>query len=512
MACAEKYIKNSICNLEGKTVFLNLPVPTLIQHALKNDEAVLANNGAVVANTGKYTGRTPKDKFVVISSTIEDHIWRENNALMSKETFDHLKKKAEAALADKTLYVTDAYGGANPKYRINVRFIGEKAWHALFFKQLLIRPSKEELDNFEPEWTIIDLCEEKCDPAVDGTNGEAVIALNFDEKLVLIMGTQYAGETKKSVFTILNALLPLQGVLSMHCSANQGDNGDAALFFGLSGTGKTTLSADPHRHLIGDDEHGWCDTGIFNIEGGCYAKCINLSRENEPEIWNAIKFGSVLENVILDENGTPDYTDKSRTENTRVAYPLEHIENARHPSMGNHPKNIIFLTCDAFGVLPPVSKLTPEQAMEQFLMGYTAKVAGTESGITEPQATFSTCFGSPFLPLKPKAYATLLKKKIEQHNCNVWLVNTGWTSGSYGKGHRIHLKDTRGIIDSILDGSLENEEFVKEDVFNLFIPTKCNGVDTKILNPRNTWESKDEYDTKALELKEMFINNVKKHR
>ncbi len=510
MAYAEKSNLSTICVLTQQQCFHNLSASELIEHAIQNNEVTLTSTGAICSTTGKYTGRTPKDKFVVEGSNIENHLWRENNQKISQEHFQKIKDKAEKAMHQKKLYITDSFAGADPKYQIQVRFIGEKAWHALFFKQLLIRPKSHELETFNPDWTIIDLCEEKCNPKEDGTNGEAVIALSFEEKLVIIMGTKYAGETKKSVFTILNAILPLQNVLSMHCSANQGKNGDVALFFGLSGTGKTTLSADPHRNLIGDDEHGWSESGVFNIEGGCYAKCINLSCENEPEIWNAIKYGSVLENVVLDNERRPDFKDNSLTENTRVAYPLEHIENALHPSIGSHPKNIIFLTCDAFGVLPPVSKLNSKQAMEQFLMGYTAKVAGTESGVTKPEATFSTCFGAPFLPLRPTVYAELLKEKIEKHQCAVWLVNTGWTGGSHGVGSRIDLKETRGIITAILNGTLKESNFETDSVFGLEIPISCQGVSDHILNPRSTWKDKSEYDIKANDLKNMFIKEVQK--
>jgi phosphoenolpyruvate carboxykinase (ATP) len=365
---------------------------------------LLASNGALVARTGKYTGRTPKDKFIVKDALTGDKVWWEGNNAMAPETFAHLQKRAAKYVEGKRLYVIDTYGGADPAYQIKARFVVQKAWHALFIKQLLIRPSEEDLKTYEPDWTIVDVCEMITDPAQDGVRGDATIALNFSDRKVIIAGTQYAGEMKKTVFSVMNFILPLQGVMGMHCSANIGDSGDVALFFGLSGTGKTTLSADPERNLIGDDEHGWSDNGVFNIEGGCYAKCIRLSKQGEPEIWDAIRFGSVLENVILDENGVPDYDSQELTENTRCAYPVDYISNAVHPSVGTHPSNVVFLTYDAFGVLPPVSRLTNEQAMFHFLNGYTAKVAGTEAGILEPQATFSTCFGAPFLPLPPKVY------------------------------------------------------------------------------------------------------------
>lgn len=491
-------------------ILKNLTVPELIEEAIRNGEGEFAANGALVARTGKYTGRTPKDKATVKEPTSEANIWWENNAPMSEATFEHLKSKAHEAFRTKKLYQVDTFGGADPKHRIAVRFIVENAYHALFIKTLLIRPTSEELMVFKPDWTVVDLCRVSLDPATDGTRGDASIALNFAEKLVLIFGTQYAGEMKKSVFTILNYLLPLQGILSMHCSANIGKEGDTCLFFGLSGTGKTTLSADPARHLIGDDEHGWTDTGVFNFEGGCYAKCIKLSEEGEPQIWNAIKFGSVLENVNMDVDRIPDYDDASLTENTRCAYPIEYIEGAVIPSIGGHPKNIVFLTCDAFGVLPPISRLTPEQAMFHFLNGYTAKVAGTEAGITEPTVTFSTCFGAPFLPLRPRVYADLLGKKIEQHKSHVWLLNTGWTGGSYGVGSRMKLGYTRAMINAALSGELNDVPYVTDPVFGLSVPTQCPGVPSEVLIPRNTWQDQEAYDKKAAELAAMFEENFKK--
>lgn len=491
------------------TLHRNLSITELVEHAIRHG-GVLASNGALVADTGKYRGRTPKDKHTVREPGSEANIWWDNNTPMEPEVFARLLDKANQYIEGKTLYQVDTYGGADPEHRIKARFLVERPYHAMFIKQLLIRPTQEELATYDPDWTIIDLCYLTCDPAVDGTKGDAVIALNFAEKTVLIMGTQYAGEMKKSVFTILNYLLPLEGILSMHCSANIGEGGDTALFFGLSGTGKTTLSADPKRRLIGDDEHGWDDKGVFNFEGGCYAKCIKLSKEGEPQIWNAIKFGSVLENVILDENRDPDYDDVSLTENTRCAYPVEYIENAVIPSVGGHPKNIVFLTCDAFGVLPPISKLSRDQAMYYFLNGYTAKVAGTEAGVTEPSATLSTCFGAPFLPLRPRVYADLLGKKIDKHDADVWLVNTGWTGGPYGVGSRMKLGYTRAMIDAAFSGQLDNVEYETDPIFGLQIPTSCPNVPSDILNPRNTWADKDAYDKKAGELFEMFENNYKK--
>jgi phosphoenolpyruvate carboxykinase (ATP) len=491
-------------------VYRNLTVPELIEHAVGGGQDVLAANGALVARTGKYTGRTPKDKYTVLEPTCERHVWWENNQQMSPETFGRLLAKAREFMRGKRLYVTDTFGGADADYRIAVRFITQRPYHALFIKQLLIRPSKEELKSFEPEWTVLNLCELSADPATDGTRSEAVIALDFSRKTVLILGTHYAGEMKKSVFTILNYLLPLRGVLSMHCSANIGQSGDTALFFGLSGTGKTTLSADPGRRLIGDDEHGWTEHGVFNFEGGCYAKCIKLSQEREPQIWNAIRFGSVLENVVLDEDRVPDFDDGSITENTRCAYPVEHIEGAVLPSVGGHTKNIFFLTADAFGVLPPISRLSPQQAMEHFINGYTAKVAGTEAGVVEPQVTFSTCFGAPFLPLRPKVYADMLGQKIERHGAHVWLVNTGWSGGPYGVGERMKLAYTRAMINAVLDGDLASVEYATDPVFGLSVPRTCPGVPEDVLFPRDTWEDKAAYDIQAEALAKMFRENFRK--
>lgn len=494
----------------AKETYRNLSPAELVEHAVRNGEGVLAANGAFVARTGKYTGRTPQDKFTVREPSSEKDVWWDNNKEMSPQTFSGLREKARKAIANKKLYIVDTFGGADPNHRIAVRFAVEKAWHALFVRSLLIRPTKDELKSFKPDWHIYDLSTERCDPDKDGTRGEAVIALNFAEKEVVIMGTEYAGEMKKSVFTILNFLLPLKGVLSMHCSANIGIEGDTALFFGLSGTGKTTLSADPRRGLIGDDEHGWTDEGVFNFEGGCYAKCIKLSKEGEPQIYNAIKFGSVLENVVLRGDRTPDYDDGSNTENTRCAYPVEYIDGAVIPSVGGHPKNIVFLTADAFGVLPPISRLTPDQAMYYFLNGYTAKVAGTEAGVTEPQATFSTCFGAPFLPLPPARYANLLKQKIAKHGARVWLVNTGWTGGPYGVGSRMKLSYTRAMIDAAFSGELDSVKFVKDPVFGLEVPSECPHVPASVLQPRDTWADKDAYDAQAKKLHTMFEENFKK--
>lgn len=488
----------------------NLDVETLIQHCLERDNCKQLDNGAVVAFSGEYTGRTPKDKFTVVDESRESHIWWENNQRMEPAMFDSLFGKLQDYAAGKELYIIDTFGGADPEHRIKTRFIVERPYHALFIKQLLIRPTAAELETYEPDWQVIDFGKRSFDPAVDGTKGDAVIALNMVSNTVLIGGTQYAGEMKKSVFTIMNYLLPLQGVMSMHCSANVGKGGDTALFFGLSGTGKTTLSADPERMLIGDDEHGWTSDGVFNVEGGCYAKCIGLTEEKEPEIYRAIRTGAILENVILDESGHPDYNDQSITENTRAAYPIEHIPNIMVPSVGGHPKNIVFLTCDALGILPPMARLSNEQAMFFFLNGYTAKVGGTEKGVTEPKSVFSACFGAPFLPLRPKVYAKLLGEKIAAHGSKVWLINTGWTGGPYGVGNRMKLSYTRAMINAAFAGELDDVTFETDPIFGLEMPTSCPNVPSEVLNPRNTWADKDAYDREANKLHELFVENAKK--
>jgi len=490
-------------DLSAADVILNPSVEQLYQDCVSEGD-VVSSNGAIVAYTGRYTGRTPKDKFIVRTPSFERDIWWENNHPMDERVFAALKAKANSQFPNKKLYVIDTFAGADPKYQIAVRFIVERAYHALFVHQLLIRPSKEQLKNFEPDWTVVDLCRTVTDPEKDEVRSEATIALNFQTQKILIFGTQYAGELKKSIFSVMNYLLPTQGVMSMHCSANIGKSGDVALFFGLSGTGKTTLSADPNRCLIGDDEHGWSDSGVFNIEGGCYAKCINLSRKGEPEIWDAIKHGSVLENVILDKSGTPDYTNVSLTENTRCAYPLEYIPSSVSPSIGSHPKNIFFLTCDAMGVLPPISKLTLEQASDMFLIGYTAKVAGTEVGVSEPVPSFSACFALPFLPLTPTTYSKLLIEKIKEHKTTVWLLNTGWTGGPYGTGKRIDLKYTRAMLDAVLSGKLDSVEFKKDPFFGFSVAQSCPGVPSNLLNPDKTWADQQAYDAAAKNLKSLF--------
>lgn len=484
----------------------NLSVDDLIKACIEEGDPI-ARNGAVVAYTGKYTGRTPKDKHIVRTSTNESTIWWDNNNPISETEFEQLHDKAQNLLANKTIYVIDSFAGADPHYRIAVRFILERPYHALFIKQLLIRPTPEQLTEFKPDWTVIDLCKTSTVPGVDPVPGDAAICLDFDAQEALLFGTEYAGEIKKSIFTVMNYLLPRAGVMSMHCSSNIGSSGDVALFFGLSGTGKTTLSADPQRLLIGDDEHGWSDIGVFNIEGGCYAKCIRLSKEGEPEIWDAIKRGAVLENVTLNDDGTPDYNDGHLTENTRCAYPIDYIEKRAIPSIGGHPKNIVFLTCDALGVLPPISRLTPDQAMDMFLIGYTAKIAGTEQGVTEPIPSFSTCFGQPFLPLPPSVYATLLREKIHQHDVKVWLVNTGWTGGSVGVGSRIKLQFTRRMLTAALEGDLDSVDYRTDDVFGFSVPCKCPDVPRELLNPRSTWKDKSAYDATAQKLFQLFADH-----
>lgn len=499
--------------LSGNNVLFDLPVSKLVEKSLMRKEGVLTSTGALSVTTGKYTGRSPKDKFIVMEDSVKDKIdWGEVNKPIDKEVFTKLYQKVIDYLkARDELYVFRGFAGADPAYRLPIQVINEFAWHNLFARQLFIRPKAEDLIDFNAEFTVISAPTFKANPEVDGTRSEAFIIISFEEKIVLIGGTEYAGEMKKSIFSVMNFLLPERGVLSMHCSANAGKEGDVALFFGLSGTGKTTLSADPNRHLIGDDEHGWSNNGIFNIEGGCYAKCINLSYEKEPEIWNAIRFGAVLENVIIDEKtGIADYDDASLTENTRVAYPLESIPNALIPSIAGHPSTIIFLTADAFGVLPPISKLTKEQAMYHFLSGYTSKLAGTERGITEPEATFSTCFGAPFLPLPAGRYAEMLGEKINQHDVQVFLVNTGWSGGPYGVGKRMNLAYTRAMIQAALNGELNSVETMVDPIFGLHVPTQCPGVPDEVLQPKLTWANPDDYDAKARELAHKFKENFKK--
>ena len=491
----------------------NLGTPALVEHAVSNGEGVLAKDGPLVVKTGKHTGRSANDKFTVRDSETEPTIWWDNAKAITPDHFAALKEDFLAALASKDrLYVSDLYGGSQPEYRVRVRVINELAWHNLFIRTLLVRPEAGELAGFEPEFTIIDLPSFRADPARHGTRSETVIAVNLTERMILIGGTAYAGEMKKSVFGILNYLLPTQGVMPMHCSANIGPNGDTAIFFGLSGTGKTTLSADASRTLIGDDEHGWSDTAVFNFEGGCYAKMIRLSPEAEPEIYATTKrFGTVLENVVIDPvTRELDLDDNSLAENTRGAYPIDFIPNSSAENMGPVPRNVIFLTADAFGVLPPIARLTPEQAMYHFLSGYTAKVAGTEIGVTEPEATFSTCFGAPFMPRHPSVYGNLLKERIAKGGVDCWLVNTGWTGGKYGVGSRMPIKVTRALLNAALDGSLKSVSFRKDSWFGFDVPVSVPGVDSKILDPRATWADGAEYDATAARLVKLFNDNFAK--
>jgi phosphoenolpyruvate carboxykinase (ATP) len=511
--CMNEYAQLTELNeiLKSNNVHFNLSVSELVETALVHGEGVLASSGAFSVSTGKYTGRSPEDKFIVDESTVHSQIaWGEVNRPISSERFESLYAQVRLYLKERELYIFDGFAGADKKYRLPIRVINEYAWQNLFVHELFIRPTEAELEDFQPGFTIIAVPGFKANPETDGTHSEAFIICSFEKRVILIGGTHYAGEMKKSIFSVLNYFLPLEGVFPMHCSANIGEKGDVALFFGLSGTGKTTLSADPERRLIGDDEHGWSKEGVFNFEGGCYAKCINLSEEREPQIWDAIKYGAVLENVILDpENLLADYADGSLTENTRAAYPIEHIEGAVIPGVGGHPKVIVFLTADAFGVLPPIAKLSKEQAMYHFLSGYTSKLAGTERGVTEPQATFSTCFGAPFLPLAPQVYAEMLGARIESYDTKVYLVNTGWSGGPYGIGKRMNLSYTRAMITAALNGSIETANFNADPTFGMFIPDQIDGVPSEVLNPRNTWENKDEYDSSARDLALRFTENFK---
>ncbi len=499
--------------LKGSNISVQLSVPKLVEKVLNRGEGVISSTGAIKVETGKYTGRSPKDKYIVEEAASKDKIdWGAVNQPFSQEAFLKLYHKVTAYLKEKDeVFVFKGFAGADKKSRLPIQVVNEYAWHNLFAHQLFIRPTEEELVDHEAQFTVISAPDFKADPAVDGTKSETFIIVSFEYKTVLIGGTEYAGEMKKSIFSIMNYLLPEQGILPMHCSANVGKEGDVALFFGLSGTGKTTLSADPNRKLIGDDEHGWSSNGVFNIEGGCYAKCIGLSREKEPQIFDSIRFGSVLENVVLDEESRiADYDDNSLTENTRAAYPIDVMSNIVKPSIAGHPNTIIFLTADAFGVLPPISKLSKEQAMYHFLSGYTSKLAGTERGITSPQATFSTCFGSPFLPLPATVYAEMLGQKIDEHNANVFLVNTGWTGGEYGIGSRMKLAYTRAMIQAALEGDLNNVETVKDAIFGLEIPQHVPGVPDDVLQPSKTWEDKAAYEAKAKDLANSFRENFNK--
>lgn len=487
----------------------NLPPAVLIEHALARKEGELAANGAFASTTGSHTGRSPKDKFIVSNEDYAAKIWwGDVNHPMSREHFEAVRSSLAAYLQGRDVYVLDAAAGADPAYRMPIQVITELAWHNLFVRQLLLRTNENDMKSTRPGFTILCVPNFHTDPRVHGTRSDAGIVIDFEERLVLIAGTQYAGEMKKSVFTILNFILPAEGVLPMHCSANVGPKDDVALFFGLSGTGKTSLSADPSRHLIGDDEHGWGDNGVFNFEGGCYAKCINLSKKYEPQIWNAIRFGAVYENVVLNkETREPDYADDSLTENTRAAYPVDFIDNVVESGMAGHPKAVIFLSADSFGVMPPISVLTTEQAMYYFLSGYTSKLAGTEAGVTTPEATFSSCFGAAFLPLPPGEYADLLRERIEKHNVRCYLLNTGWTGGQYGVGERININYTRAMVRAAISGDLDNVEMVTDPIFGLHSPTSCPGVPAEVLIPRNTWADKEAYDRQAQDLAARFKKN-----
>jgi len=494
-------------------IFRNLSYEEIHKHEIKNKEGVVASNGCFTVNTGIFTGRSPKDKWFVKQNDSDKNLWWGTvNQPINNQTFKDLYKLSIEHFNNvNKIYVFDGFCGANSTTRKKVRFITEIAWQHHFVRNMFIRPTIQELENFEPDFTIINACKvTDKNWKKHNLNSDVFVAFNIEESIAVIGGTWYGGEMKKGIFSMMNYWLPLEGIMSMHCSANKGSNGDTALFFGLSGTGKTTLSADPNRKLIGDDEHGWDDEGIFNFEGGCYAKTINLTEKNEPEIYNAIKLNALLENVYLNNN-VPDYFNTSKTENGRVSYPLFHIPNHVINGKGGHPNNIIFLTCDAFGVLPPVSILSDEQAMYHFLSGYTAKVAGTERGVKEPQATFSTCFGASFLTLHPTKYADLLNKKIKQHKTNIYLVNTGWSGGSYGIGKRMDIKTTRSCIDAILDGTIQNENTIKDELFGFHIPISLNNVSSKVLNPRENWKNKKEYDEVALKLANMFKDNFKKY-
>ncbi len=492
-------------------VYSNLSTPALYEHAVLRREAVVAHLGPLVVRTGHHTGRSPNDKYIVQEPSSEKNIWwGKANRPFDPQKFDNLYHRLLAYLQGKDIFIQDCYAGADPRYRVPIRVITETAWHNLFSRNMFVQGTPDDLKTHEPEFTVINVPRFHAVPEVDGTNSEVFIIVNFARKVIIIGGTSYAGEIKKSIFTILNYRLPLENVMSMHCSANIGPTGDVALFFGLSGTGKTTLSADPTRQLIGDDEHGWSDHGTFNFEGGCYAKVIRLSKEAEPEIYECTRrFGTVLENVAIDMHTRHvDLNDASLTENTRAGYPIDYIPNHEPSGMGGHPRNIVMLTADAFGVLPPMAKLTPEQAMYHFLSGYTARVAGTEKGLgNEPQATFSTCFGAPFMALHPTVYANMLKKKIADHNVTCWLVNTGWSGGPYGVGQRMKIAYTRAMVHAALDGTLEKVETRPDPNFKVLVPASCPNVPAGVLNPRNTWKDAKAYDEKAKEVVTLFQTN-----
>ena len=496
-----------------KNAYWNISPEELVEESIKRNMGIMSNTGALFIKTGEFTGRSPKDRFVVKDSVTENAVdWNDINMPFPADKFDQLRNKILNYLEGKDVFVRDAYACADDNYRLNLRLVAEYPWSAQFANNMFLRPTTDEIDTFDPEWSILCAPGFMADAAVDGTRQHNFAVINFSKKQIIIGGTGYTGEIKKGIFSVLNFVLPTQrNVLSMHCSANVGENQDTAVFFGLSGTGKTTLSADPNRSLIGDDEHGWSDDGVFNFEGGCYAKTIDLTPEKEPDIYKAIRHGAILENIAF-EAGTrnPDYSDSTITQNTRVSYPIYHIDNALPVSKGGHPKNIFFLTCDAFGVLPPISKLSTGQAMYHFISGYTAKVAGTEEGVVEPQTTFSACFGSPFLPLHPTQYAEMLGKKMKEHKVNVWLVNTGWTGGGYGVGNRMKLGYTRAMVTAALNGQLNNVSYTTHNIFGLEMPDTCPNVPDELLNPRKTWENSENYDNKANELATSFNKNFSK--
>lgn len=497
---------------DNENILYNLSISNLMEEAIRNNEGVLLENGAFDAYTGKYTGRSPNDKFIVDTNDIHNDIWWENNNSMTEDNFNKIFNKVLDYIKNKKLYIFNGFVGADPNYRYQVTVINEYAYQNAFVRQLFIRPDIDDKLRKESDFTLICVPNLKADPKIDGTNSEAFVILNFEKKMILIGGTKYSGEIKKSVFTMMNYMMLKKDVLPMHCSANAGKSNDTVLFFGLSGTGKTTLSTDEERFLIGDDEHGWSNSGIFNFEGGCYAKCINLSKTDEPEIWNAIRFGTILENVDHTIDGIPDYKSSKFTENTRAAYPLNYIPRRVLKETGRSPKIIFFLTADAFGVLPPVSKLINEQIIDFFLLGYTSKIPGTERGIKEPRATFSPCFGAPFLPSLPYKYAKLLKQKVIENNTSIYLINTGWIGGPYGIGNRINLKYTRAMVRNIINNNLKGVEFTTDLIFNLLIPNFCPDVPSKLLNPINTWSNKGDYIESSKNLLAMFetkLNEIK---
>jgi phosphoenolpyruvate carboxykinase (ATP) len=505
-------LKESIGIENTGDLYWNLSPSELVEETIINGLGQLSNTGALAIETGEFTGRSPQDRFIVCDENTENTVWWGNiNKKFDQEKFDLLYNRMKAYLNGRDLYVRDAYACDHDDYKLNIRVVTELPWSNMFAYNMFLRPTEEEVKNFTPEWHVVNVPGFMADPAIDGTRQHNFAVINFTKKMIIVGGTGYTGEIKKGIFSVLNYILPHEkNVLSMHCSANVGKDGDTAVFFGLSGTGKTTLSSDEDRRLIGDDEHGWAGDTVFNFEGGCYAKTIDLAEDKEPQIYHSIKFGAILENIGFESDGvTPDYHDSAITENTRVSYPIHHIDNIMVPSRGGNIKNIFFLTCDAFGVLPPISKLTSGQAMYHFISGYTAKVAGTEAGITEPQTAFSSCFGAPFLPLHPTKYAEMLGEKMKEHNVNIWLINTGWSGGEYGVGSRISLKYTRAMITAALTGELDNADYTAHEIFGLNMPSTCPNVPDEILNPKNTWSDKNAYDAKANHLAEQFVNNFK---